>query len=205
MNATIKMSLSLSALLLAATLFEAGATAGERGEAIFAGGCFWCLEEAYQGEAGVKEVISGYTGGAMKHPTFDQVAAGNTGHAESVRVVYDPKKTSYKKLLDVFWHNIDPFTASGQFCDRGSEYRSSIFYLDDTQKQEAEASKRAVEQQLKKPVMTEVVRGGAFWQAEDYHQDFYLKNAERYHSYRATCGRDRRLYEVWGDQAPKAH
>jgi peptide-methionine (S)-S-oxide reductase len=181
------------------------AQAAERGEAIFAGGCFWCMETAFEGQPGVKAAISGYDGGPKKDPTYEEVSSGSTGHAESVRVVYDPAKTSYAKLLDLFWHNVDPFSGGGQFCDRGNQYRPAIFYLDDAQKKAAEESKRAVEAQLKQKVSVEVVAATTpFYPAEEYHQDFYKKNPGRYYSYRAGCGRDRRLEQVWGAAAGKS-
>jgi peptide-methionine (S)-S-oxide reductase len=200
---TIVTGLTLAALLLVVPR----AWAGERGEAIFAGGCFWCMETAFEGQPGVKEVISGFSGGTTKNPSYEMVSAGATGHAESVHVIYDPAKTSYAKLLELFWHNVDPFSAEGQFCDRGHQYRSAIFYLDEAQRQAAEASKRAVEAQLKHSVVTEVVQAGPFYPAEEYHQDFYRKNPTRYYSYRLGCGRDARLKEVWGAQAghPAVH
>jgi peptide-methionine (S)-S-oxide reductase len=194
---TITCAFVAAALAVAAV--PAGAT--ERGEALFAGGCFWCMETAFEGQPGVKEVISGYSGGTKKDPTYEEVGSGETGHAESVRVVYDPAKTSYAKLLELFWHNIDPFSAEGQFCDRGHQYRSAIFYLDETQKKAADESKRAVEKQLGRKVVTEIVAAGPFYPAEGYHQDFYKKNPTRYYSYRLGCGRDARLKDVWGAQA----
>jgi peptide-methionine (S)-S-oxide reductase len=195
---TMTTALFAAVLLVAAT---PSARAGERGEALFAGGCFWCMETAFEGQPGVKEVISGFSGGNTKNPSYEEVSAGGTGHAESVRVVYDPAKTSYAKLLELFWHNVDPFSAEGQFCDRGHQYRSAIFYLDEAQQKAAEASKRAVEAQLKHHVVTEVVAAGPFYPAEEYHQDFYRKNPGRYYSYRAGCGRDARLKDVWGAAA----
>jgi peptide-methionine (S)-S-oxide reductase len=189
--------------LVAALLVGGGVQAAppERGEAIFAGGCFWCVEAAFQDVPGVKEVISGFDGGKKANPSYEEVSAGGTGHAESVRVVYDPTKISYARLLDIFWHNVDPTQANGQFCDIGNQYRSAIFYLDDAQRAAAEQSKRAVEKQLGHPVVTEVVKAGPFYPAEEYHQDFYKKNPSRYMQYRTGCGRDRRLHEVWGAQA----
>ena len=187
----------MSALLCAAT----AAGAAEKGEAIFAGGCFWCMETAFEGQPGVKAVISGFDGGGEKNVSYEQVSSGTTGHAEAVHVFYDPAKTTYAKLLDLYWHNVDPFSAEGQFCDRGHQYRPAIFYLDDAQKKAAEESKRAIEAQLKKKVVPEIVAATQFWDAEDYHQDFYKKNPTRYYSYRAGCGRDARLREVWGDKA----
>jgi len=187
----------MSALLCAAT----AAGAAEKGEAIFAGGCFWCMETAFEGQPGVKAVISGFDGGGEKNVSYEQVSSGTTGHAEAVHVFYDQAKTTYAKLLDLYWHNVDPFSAEGQFCDRGHQYRPAIFYLDDAQKKAAEESKRAIEAQLKKKVVPEIVAATQFWDAEDYHQDFYKKNPTRYYSYRAGCGRDARLREVWGDKA----
>jgi len=187
----------MSALIFLAT----PARATEKGEAIFAGGCFWCMETAFEGQPGVKAVVSGFDGGGEKNVSYEQVSSGTTGHAESVHVFYDPAKTSYAKLLDLYWHNIDPFSAEGQFCDRGHQYRPAIFYLDDAQKKAAEESKRAVEAQLKKKVVVEITPATQFWDAEEYHQDFYKKNPGRYYSYRAGCGRDARLREVWGDKA----
>jgi peptide-methionine (S)-S-oxide reductase len=186
-------------------LWSAAARAGERGEALFAGGCFWCEETAFEGVPGVSAVISGYTGGFKKNPTYEEVSSGSTGHAESVRVVYDPSKISYARLLEIFWHSVDPLSAGGQFCDRGTQYRSAIFYLDDAQKKAAEESKKQIEAQLKQPVATEVVKAGEFYPAEEYHQDFFKKNPTRYYSYRLGCGRDRRLKELWGSQAIVAH
>lgn len=175
----------------------------ERGEALFAGGCFWCVETAFEGQPGVSAVISGYTGGHKKDPAYEEVSSGITGHAEAVRVVFDPKQISYAKLLEIFWHNIDPLDARGQFCDKGTQYRSGIFYLDDAQKKAAEASKAAIEssKRLPGPIVTEITAAGPFYPAEEYHQDFYKKKPERYYSYRTGCGRDRRLRELWGQDA----
>ena len=197
-----KMSALIFGAFLSAVIFGATAAhATEKGEAIFAGGCFWCMETAFEGQPGVKAVISGFDGGAEKNVSYEQVSSGTTGHAESVHVFYDPAKTSYAKLLDLYWHNVDPFSAEGQFCDRGHQYRPAIFYLDDAQKQAAEASKRAIEAQLKKKTVVEIVPATPFWDAEAYHQDFWKKDPGRYYSYRAGCGRDARLREVWGDKA----
>jgi peptide-methionine (S)-S-oxide reductase len=187
-------------LIASLTLFST-AFAAERGEAIFAGGCFWCEEASFEGLPGVTAVISGYTGGSKKSPSYEEVSSGGTGHAESVRVLFDPAKTSYAKLLEVFWHNVDPFSSGGQFCDRGNQYRPAIFVLDDAQKRAAEDSKRAVEAELKRTVAVEITRAGEFYPAEEYHQDFFKKNPSRYHEYREGCGRDRRLREVWGARA----
>jgi peptide-methionine (S)-S-oxide reductase len=196
----VRAAAALAAVLVAAA--AAPAPAAERGEALFAGGCFWCMETAFEGKPGVKAVISGYAGGTVAHPSYDQVSTGTTGHAETVRVLFDPAKITYKQLLAIYWHNIDPFSADGQFCDRGSQYRPVIFVLDDSQRRQAEESKRAAAKELGKPVVADIVRAGPFWPAEEYHQDFYLKDSEHYERYRQGCGRDRRLHEVWGDQAP---
>jgi peptide-methionine (S)-S-oxide reductase len=171
--------------------------------AIFAGGCFWCVESDFDKVEGVISTTSGYTGGATPNPTYEEVSAGGTGHAEAVKVVYDPAKVSYDKLLRVFWRNVDPITPNAQFCDHGSQYRSAIFYGSDAEKQAAEASKAELETsgRFKKPIVTEIVPAGAFYPAEDYHQDYYLKNPLKYRFYRSTCGRDRRLQELWGNEA----
>jgi len=196
-------SLFVATSVLTGQYFPGVAQAAERGEAIFAGGCFWCVETAFEGLPGVTAVISGYAGGTKKDPTYEEVSSGSTGHAESVRVVYDPTKITYAKLLEIFWHNIDPVTANAQFCDHGTQYRSAIFYLDDEQKKAAEESKKKLEasKRFTSPIVTEITKAGPFYAAEEYHQDFYKKNPVRYHSYRLGCGRDRRLKELWGESA----
>ena len=166
--------------------------------ATFAGGCFWCMEPPYDEIDGVVSTISGYIGGSKKNPTYEQVTTGTTGHAEAVQIAYDPSKVTYEKLLEVFWRNIDPLTPNAQFCDHGSQYRSAIFYHDETQKKLAEQSKQAVQRRFKQSVVTEIVRATEFYPAEDYHQDYYKKNSIRYKVYRYGCGRDQRLEEVWG-------
>jgi peptide-methionine (S)-S-oxide reductase len=188
---------------LAASLFAGAAPPGEHASAIFAGGCFWCEETAFVGLPGVISVTSGYTGGQKKNPTYEEVSAGGTGHAESVEVVYDPGKTSYERLLDVFWHNVDPFQKDAQFCDHGTQYRSAIFYNGEAQRKAAEESKRKLEEQprFKGKIVTQIVAASTFYPAEEYHQDFYKKNPVRYHAYRAGCGRDARLKEIWGEPA----
>ena len=168
--------------------------------ATFAGGCFWCMEPPYDELQGVISTISGYTGGSKKNPTYEEVSAGTTGHAEAVQITYDPTKISYEKLLDVFWRNIDPLTANAQFCDSGSQYRSAIFYHDETQKNLAEASKKRLQSRFKQPIVTEIVRATEFYPAEDYHQDYYKKNPVRYKIYRYGCGRDQRLQKLWGSE-----
>jgi peptide-methionine (S)-S-oxide reductase len=174
--------------------------------ATFAGGCFWCMEGPFDRVAGVVSTTSGYTGGSVKDPSYEEVSSGSTGHAESVEVVYDPAKVSYAQLLDVFWHNVDPTDGGGQFCDRGNQYRTAIFYHDDQQRQQAEQSRKDIEAAgtLKnKKIVTQIVPAGAFYAAEDYHQDYYLKNSFRYKFYRLNCGRDQRLKDLWG--AAPAH
>jgi peptide-methionine (S)-S-oxide reductase len=166
--------------------------------AIFAGGCFWCVEADFDKVAGVISTTSGYIGGHAANPSYEDVVRGGTGHAEAVEIVYDPAKVSYQKLLDVFWHNIDPLAKDRQFCDRGHQYRSAIYYRDDAQRRLAETSKTAVEARFKQPVYTEITAAGPFYKAEDYHQDYYIKNPIRYQFYRINCGRDTRLEELWG-------
>ncbi|WP_323845245.1 peptide-methionine (S)-S-oxide reductase MsrA [Microbulbifer magnicolonia] len=166
--------------------------------AIFAGGCFWCMEPPFDQLDGVLETTSGYSGGHVKNPTYDQVSAGGTGHAEVVQVKYDADKVSYAQLLDVFWRNVDPLDAGGQFCDRGDQYRSAIFYGSPEEKRLAEASKQQVAAKLGKPIVTEVQPAATFYPAEQYHQNYYQRNPVRYKYYRYRCGRDQRLEEVWG-------
>jgi peptide-methionine (S)-S-oxide reductase len=172
-------------------------------KATFAGGCFWCMEPPFDKLDGVVSTTSGYIGGATKQPTYQEVSSGSTGHAEAVQIVYDPKKVSYEKLLEVFWHNVDPTVRDRQFCDHGTQYRSSIFFHDAEQKRLAEASKAALAKSkpFKAEVVTPIVAAGDFWPAEDYHQDYYMKNPVRYKLYRGGCGRDARLEELWGQAA----
>jgi peptide-methionine (S)-S-oxide reductase len=171
-------------------------------KATFAGGCFWCMEHPFDEIPGVVSVTSGYTGGQKQNPTYEEVSAGGTGHAESVQVVYDPAKVTYEKILNVFWHNIDPTTKDRQFCDVGHQYRSAIFYHTEEQHQIALQSKASLEKTrtFKEPVVTEIVQATAFYAAEDYHQHYYKKNPIRYKFYRTNCGRDRRLKELWGNE-----
>jgi len=168
--------------------------------ATFAGGCFWCMEGPFDALPGVLSTTSGYTGGKTPSPTYEEVSAGGTGHAESVRVVYDPTVVSYEKLLEVFWHNVDPLTANRQFCDGGTQYRSAIFFHTPEQAAAATASRDALAAsgRFERPIVTQIVAASEFFPAEAYHQDFYLRNPVRYKFYRYNCGRDRRLEEVWG-------
>lgn len=172
-----------------------------RASAIFAGGCFWCMEPPFDKLEGVISTTSGYTGGQTPSPSYEQVSAGGTGHAEAVRIVYDPQKIDYKTLLDVFWHNVDPVDFGGQFCDRGNQYRSAIFYENEEQRELAERSRDELAQsgRLDAPIATEIAPASAFYPAEDYHQDYYHKNTLRYHFYRYNCGRDQRLETLWGN------
>jgi len=169
--------------------------------ATFAAGCFWCTESDFDKVAGVVSTTSGYTGGSKANPTYYEVGNGRTGHTEGVRIVYDPKKVTYQKLLDVYWRNVDPFDARGQFCDKGSQYRPEIFVHDAEQKQLADASKAAVEKKLKRQVVVKITPAATFYVAEDYHQDYYNKNPVRYKFYRYNCGRDARLEAIWGPPA----
>lgn len=174
-----------------------------RAEATFAGGCFWCMESDFEDIPGVVSVISGYTGGTVAHPTYQEVSSGRTGHAEAIRVLYDPEQISYRELLTYFWHSVDPLDATGQFCDRGDQYRSAIFYHDEAQHQLAEQSKVEWEDsdRFHQRLATEINPLTPFYPAEEYHQDYYLKNPLRYQFYRFSCGRDRRLTQLWGDEA----
>ena len=172
-------------------------------KATFAGGCFWCMEGPFESLDGVVSVTVGYTGGTKVNPTYEEVSAGGTGHAESVEITYDPSKISYEKLLDVFWHNIDPLTKDAQFCDHGHQYRSAIFFHDPTQKKLAEESKAALEAsgRFKQPIVTEITPASTFYRAEEYHQHYHTKNPVRYRLYRFSCGRDARLRELWSDKS----
>jgi peptide methionine sulfoxide reductase msrA/msrB len=171
-------------------------------KATFAGGCFWCLESDFKKVEGVIEAVSGYIGGDTENPTYHEVSFGGTGHAEAVQVHYDPQKISYHELLDIFWRHVDPTDAGGQFVDRGSQYRPAIFYHDEEQKRLAQASKQALEQAgtFDKPIATEIVEIARFYPAEDYHQNYYKKNALRYKLYRQNSGRDHFLANVWGNE-----
>ena len=169
-------------------------------KATFAGGCFWCVEEAFDKVPGVASTTSGYIGGQKKKPTYEEVSAGGTGHTEAVQVVFDPRKVSYEKLLDAFWLNHDPTYKDRQFCDHGSQYRPSIFFHDEEQRRLAEASRAKYEKlkPFKQPIVTPIVAAAEFWPAEDYHQDYHVKNPVRYKFYVTGCGRYARLDELWG-------
>jgi peptide-methionine (S)-S-oxide reductase len=198
----IMLFLSLMATAVLASPQEDG-KAARLETATFAGGCFWCMEAPFDKLPGVVSVTAGYTGGHVKNPTYEQVSAGTTGHAESVRIVYEPQKIGYKQLLDIFWHNIDPTVKNRQFCDVGNQYRSAIFYHTDEQHRLAEESKKELEDNkpFKGPIVTDIVPASEFYPAEEYHQHYYKKNPLRYRYYRYGCGRDQRLKELWGDLA----
>jgi len=183
----------------------ARATGTATDTAVFAGGCFWSMEKAFEHQPGVISATSGYSGGTVPNPAYEDVGSGRTGHAESVQVVFDPARTSYAQLLDVYWHNIDPISTNGQFCDHGSEYRSIVFFRGAEQRRAAEASKTQVQRHFTRPVTTQLVAAMPFYAAEEYHQDFAERNPVHYNAYRVGCGRDRRLRELWGDAAGGQH
>ena len=173
---------------------------GNSAKATFAGGCFWCMEGPFDELEGVLSTTSGYTGGHMANPTYEQVSAGVTGHAEAVEVAYDPQRISYQELLTIYWRNVDPTTPNAQFCDHGDQYRPAIFYHNEEQRRLAEASKQEIDRTktFSASIVTEITQATEFYPAEEYHQDFYRKNPIRYKFYRLTCGRDARLTELWG-------
>ena len=189
-------------LSLAALLLSLGSHAGQDDSAVavFAGGCFWCTEADFDKLPGVLETTSGYIGGSIENPTYEEVSSGRSGHFEAVQVRFDPRQTSYAKLLEAFWPTIDPVNGNGQFCDNGPQYRSAIFYLDAEQQRLAEASKTALAAsgRLQQPIATVIQAATTFYAAEDYHQDYHRKNPLRYNYYRHGCGRDQRLQELWG-------
>jgi peptide-methionine (S)-S-oxide reductase len=176
------------------------AESGEPAKAYFAGGCFWCMEEVFEKVDGVIAAVSGYMGGTVQNPSYEDVSSGQTGHAESVEVLYDPSKVTYNQLLEAFWRNVDPITPNAQFCDHGTQYRAAIFYQNDQEKRFAEESKQAIEQskRFNQPIVTQIVMASRFYPAEEYHQDFYKKNPIRYKFYKYNCGRAQRLEELWG-------
>lgn len=202
----MRLIFALLAFGLAVSAMTASAQTPQTAQAIFAGGCFWCMEPPYDKLDGVISTTSGYTGGSQANATYDNVSSGDTGHYEVVRIEYDPAKVSYKKLLDVFWRNIDPLDAEGQFCDKGPQYRAAIFYNNDEEKRLAEASKAELDasKRLGEPIVTEILPAKTFYAAEDYHQDYYTKNPLRYKFYRFNCRRDARLDEVWGADREQA-
>ncbi len=198
-----KIFISIMALFPFLSLQAAEAKAERLEKATFAGGCFWCMEPPFENIDGVKEVISGYTGGWKQNPTYEEVASGTTGHVEAIEIIYDPAKVTYQKLLDVFWRQIDPTDGGGQFADRGRSYKTAIFYHNDEQRRLAERSKKALERsgRFKKPIVTEIRPAGKFFKAEEYHQDYYKKNPLQYKSYRSGSGREGFLKRIWGKES----
>lgn len=205
-NAAFKFVVACAMILWSSALFPGGVLAqssgsnSRYGEATFAGGCFWCMEPPFDELDGVISTTSGYSGGHVPNPTYKQVSSGKTGHLEVLQVLYDPTLSSYSELLEVFWRNVDPVDGGGQFCDRGEQYRTAIFYHDEEQRRLAEQSKNELERsgRLSRPIATEILPLEAFYPAEEYHQNYYLKNPLRYKYYRTACGRDRRLADLWG-------
>jgi peptide-methionine (S)-S-oxide reductase len=196
-----RLLLSIAFILAAVgTAAAQGAPQPAPGQAVatFAGGCFWCTESDFDKVKGVISTTSGYTGGKVVNPGYEQVSAGGTGHAEAVEVIYDPSQVSYEKLLTYYWHTVDPTVKNAQFCDHGEQYRTAIFVRNDEERKLAEASKKKIEAELKQPVYTQIVDAGPFYAAEEYHQDFYKKNPTKYKFYRWNCGRDQRLEQLWG-------
>ena len=179
------------------------ASAQKLEKAIFAGGCFWCVESDFDKVPGVVSTTSGYTGGKTKNPTYKQVTYGDTGHYEAVGITYDPAKVSFEALLTAFWHSVDPTDDGGQFCDRGDSYRTAVFALNEKQRKAAEASKKAAQKKLGKPIVTPILAAATFYPAEYYHQNYYKNNSFRYRYYRFSCGRDNRLRDLWGKDAFK--
>ena len=199
-----KLRATLSTLVCALFLApQWGIARAETAIATFAGGCFWCMQPPFDRLPGVLSTTVGYTGGRTPNPTYEEVSSGTTGHVEAMQVAYDPAQIGYRQLLTVFWHNVDPYSPNGQFCDFGDSYRAAIFVHSSEQKQLAEESRHAIETQAKggRPVVTAIVAAGPFYPAEEYHQDYYRKNALRYKFYRYRCGRDAMLRDLWGDAA----
>ena len=197
------LAAALGLVLAAAFAAAQNAAPANTAKATFAGGCFWCVEADFDKVPGVLSTTSGYIGGTVANPTYEQVAAKRTGHAEAVEIVFDPSQVSYEKLVEHFWRTIDPTTKDAQFCDHGSPYRTAIFANDAAQLKVAQASLEALKKNkpFKEPVVTEILSAGPFYKAEDYHQDYYKKNPVRYQYYRSACGRDARLKQLWGSQA----
>ncbi|MEN7344246.1 MAG: peptide-methionine (S)-S-oxide reductase MsrA [Pseudomonadota bacterium] len=205
----IFLTIALGVIVAFTLLFNAGAqstaadedaadSSGEVAVAIFAGGCFWCMEPPFDKLPGVLSTVSGYTDGQVDNPTYKQVSRGVTGHTEAVEIRYDPTQISYEELLAVFWVNIDPLAKNRQFCDRGTQYRSGIYYANEEEQALAEASAARVAEKFDQPIATEIKPASTFYAAEDYHQDYYQKNPIRYKFYRSNCGRDARLKQLWG-------
>jgi peptide-methionine (S)-S-oxide reductase len=201
--AAFALSLAVFGLGLQTNQSSVEAAQNNQEVAIFAGGCFWCVESDFDTVAGVLSTVSGYTGGTVKNPTYKTVSAGGSGHLEAVKITFDPKQVSYAKLLYIFWRSVDPTDGGGQFCDRGDSYKTAIFTTSEKQLKTAEMSKAALEKSkvLKATIVTPIVQASAFYPSEDYHQDYYKKNPIRYKFYRYRCGRDLRVERLWGNQA----
>ncbi|WP_374613786.1 peptide-methionine (S)-S-oxide reductase MsrA [Sphingorhabdus sp.] len=194
-----RRSIFLAALMvMSSATVSAKPETDKRATAIFAMGCFWCAEADFEKVDGVVDVVSGYTGGRVRNPSYEQVSEGGTGHYEAVLVTYDPSKVKYSDLLSVFWRNVDPFDAEGQFCDKGERYRAAIFPSSVAERKAADASREYLVAHFKRDLATRIITRAPFYRAEDYHQDYYKKNPLRYRYYRSRCGRDDRLAEVWG-------
>lgn len=194
----------LGLLIAGIWCLEPATALAETTQATFAGGCFWCMEHPFDDLQGVTATTSGYMGGKVADPSYYQVSSGTTGHAEVIQVEYDSDIVSYETLLDTFWHNVDPLDDQGQFCDKGSQYRSIVFYHDDTQRQLAETSKQSVGKFFEQPITTEIVPAATFYPAENYHQNYYQTHPARYRLYRFGCGRDQRLADLWGSLSEDA-
>ena len=199
----LKLMLAVAVAVFFAMPGGASAQGGnaKTGTAIFAGGCFWCVEADFDHVPGVLTTVSGYTGGRTENPTYEQVSREDTGHREAVRITFDPAKISYEQLVRIFWRTVDPTDAGGQFCDRGVSYETAVFVGDAEQRRIAEASKAQAAADLGQPIVTRIEDAATFYPAEDYHQDYYTKNPLRYRLYRWNCGRNQRVEEVWGDKA----
>ncbi len=191
---------SITAALIFSIAAPTDAAAGRKA-AIFAGGCFWCVEADFDKVSGVISTTSGYIGGSAKTANYKRISAGGTGHYEAVKIVYHPEKVSYDRLLHSFWRSVDPTDPGGQFCDRGSSYKTGVFVANETERKIAQASKRKAAAALGKKIVTQIIRAGAFYDAEKYHQNYYKRNPVRYNVYRYGCGRDARIKALWGDQA----
>ncbi|WP_085307458.1 peptide-methionine (S)-S-oxide reductase MsrA [Planktotalea arctica] len=210
----IKPALLAGLIALGMTLHSQPAKAAETEILTLAGGCFWCIESDFESVPGVKEVVSGYTGGNTKNPTYKTVTGGGTGHYEAVQVIFDPTKVSHNQLLHMFFRSVDPTDAGGQFCDRGDSYRTAIFVSTNAQSAAATAAKQAAQNALGQKIVTPIIQAGAFYEAEDYHQDYYkgtkrvltrfgaVKQSDAYKRYRMGCGRDARVKQLWGKDAP---
>ena len=195
------MKWTLLAVVAVLSHFPLAASAQELQKAVFAGGCFWCVESDFDQIPGVVATVSGFTGGTTSDPSYPQVTAGGTGHYEAVEITYDSSTVGYEELLTAFWHSVDPTDGGGQFCDRGKSYETAVFVANELERSVAEASKAAAQEMIDNPIVTPILATGPFYAAEEYHQDYYTKNPIRYKFYRWNCGRNQRVKEVWGEHA----